>query len=154
MWENIAQSQRNNPAQDFLRSGFLHTQWWNQLHVDITSSNIHPRHGGQSCLPNAVNNFVVIDLPKSMQENPTSSNHAIIADDLTIILSLKGIIYYFTVTMSSKEEWENSPLENNLDLWEPYLGPTIRQIPDSRRVNDWPCRQHYAQQQEGKIHLV
>ena len=125
MWENIAQGQRNNPAQDFLRSGFLHTQWWNQLHVDITSSNIHPRHGGQSCLPNAVNNFVVIDLPKSMQENPTSSNHAIIADDLTIILSLKGIIYYFTVTMPSKEEWENSPLEKRVTLtyespiWDP-----------------------------------
>jgi len=58
-------------------------------------------------------NYVEVnDLPKSMQDNPTISIHAIIA--LTITLSLKGIVSYFTV--STKEDWENSPLEKRFDL--------------------------------------
>jgi len=40
---------------------------------------------------------------------------ALIADDLTITLSLKGMISYFTVTKPTREEWEDTPLENRVD---------------------------------------
>ena len=51
------------------------------------------------------NDIEVNDLPKSMHRNPTTSDHAIIVDDLTITLSIRGIISYFSVTKPTKEEW-------------------------------------------------
>jgi len=72
------------------------------------------------------NDIVVNDLPKFMQSKPTTNDHAIIADGLTITLSIKGIISYFLVTKPSKEEWENSSADNHIILsyetpmWDPH----------------------------------
>jgi len=72
------------------------------------------------------NDMKVNDLPKSMQCNPTVSNHAIIGDNLTITLYIKGIISNFGMTKPSKEEWENSLIDNHIVLsyetptWDPH----------------------------------
>jgi len=72
------------------------------------------------------NDIEVNDLPKFMQSNPTTNNHAIIADGLTITLNIKGIISYFLITKPSKEEWENSSADNHIILsydtpmWDPH----------------------------------
>ena len=66
------------------------------------------------------------DKKKNMYENPTTNDHAIMIDDLTITLSMKGIISYFPVSKPSKQQWENTPLENRIALtyespiWDPH----------------------------------
>ena len=68
------------------------------------------------------NNVEVNDLPKSMQSNPLVNSHAIIADNVTITLYIKGNISYFVITKPSKEKWENSPTDYHIML--SYESPT------------------------------
>jgi len=72
------------------------------------------------------NDIEVNDLPKSMCKHPTTDDHAIIIDYLTITLSIKGIISYFQVSKPTKQQWENTPMENRIALtyespiWDPH----------------------------------
>jgi len=96
------------------------------------------------------------DLPKSMCKDPTTNDHAIIVDDLTITLSIRGIISYFPVVKPTKEEWESTPMENRIAMtydsptWDPHSG----RFPVCRGIHDGSCRQHSHKRKQGKIYLV